>query len=156
MPLSVEKNIPLEERPELNEAKLGIFEGENKEEFSDEFSKKCYQKFLNDEVNVILPGGGENLKMVDERVRGLIASTLKLLETSGHTLMVGHRNVNKMIIRNLMDLSFEEGYEVEHKNAWLYIYAPKKAEIFLIHVPSPQEPIEVLSGYEKIEMTLDR
>ncbi|MCP4371115.1 MAG: histidine phosphatase family protein, partial [Deltaproteobacteria bacterium] len=156
MPLSVEKNLPLEERPELNEAKLGVFEGENKEDFSDEFSKKCYQEFLNDEVNVILPGGGENLKMVDKRVRGLIASTLKLLGTSKHTLMVGHRNVNKMIIRNLMGLSFEEGYEVEHKNAWLYIYAPKKAEIFLSHVPSPQEPIEVLSGYEKIEMTLDR
>ena len=117
----MEKNIPLEERPELNEAKLGIFEGENKEKFSDEFSQKCYREFLNDEVNVILPGGGENLKMVDKRLRGLIAIFLELPETSGHTLVVGHRNVNKMIIRNLLGLSLDEGYEVEHKNSWLYI-----------------------------------
>lgn len=61
-----------------------------------------------------------------------------------------------MIIRNLLGLSLEEGYEVEHKNSWLYIYAPKKAKIFLVHIPPPPEPIEVLTGYEKIEMTFDQ
>ena len=53
-PISIEKNIQLEKRAELNEVKLGIFEGQHKEEFSDEFSRECYQTFLDDEVNVAL------------------------------------------------------------------------------------------------------
>ncbi|MEE8060091.1 MAG: histidine phosphatase family protein [Pseudomonadales bacterium] len=40
MPLSIEKKCPLEKKPELNEVKVGIFEGQHKEEFSDAFFKK--------------------------------------------------------------------------------------------------------------------
>ena len=151
MPISIEKNMQLEKKPELNEVKLGIFEGQHKEQFSDEFSRNCYQSFLNDEVNIALPGGGESLIMVDKRVRNLVKSIMDTVATSGHVLVVGHRNVNKMIIKNLLDLSMEEGYEVEHKNSWLYLFAPKKAEIFLIKIPKPQESIQVQSGYEKIK-----
>ena len=152
MPLSIEKNVPLEKRNELNEAKLGVFEGQHKEEFVDEFSRSCYQSFLNDEINVALPGGGENLKMVDRRVRALIATLLEDVRRSGHVLVVGHRNVNKMIIRNLLGLSMEEGYQVEHESAWLYLFAPKRAEIFQIIIPPPQESIEVRPGYEKLNV----
>ena len=65
----------------------------------------------------------------------------------------GHRNVNKMIIKNLLGLSFEEGYRVEHKSPWLYIFAPKRAEIFLVKIPAPQEPVQVQAGYGGIDMT---
>jgi broad specificity phosphatase PhoE len=153
MHIGIEKSIQLEKRPELNEVKLGIFEGQHKEEFSDEFSRNCYQSFLNDEVNIALPGGGESLIMVDNRVRNFVENIIDTVTTSGHALVVGHRNVNKMIIKNLLGLSLEEGYEVEHKNAWLYLFAPKKAEIFLIEIPAPQEPIQVQSGYRKIGAT---
>ena len=30
-----------------------------------------------------------------------------------------------------MGLSLEEGYQVEHKNSWLYLFTPEKSEIFL-------------------------
>ena len=151
-PISIEKNMKLEINSALNEVKLGIFEGQHKEEFSDEFSRNCYQAFLNNEVNVALPGGGESLVMVDKRVQLLVGNVIDTVVSSGHVLVVGHRNVNKMIIKNLLDLSLEEGYEVEHENSWLYLFAPKKVEIFLIKIPAPQEAIQVLPGYQKIEV----
>lgn len=150
MPISIEKNIPLEQHSELNEVKLGIFEGLHKEEFSDEFSRKTYQAFLKDEINVVLPGGGESLIMVDKRVQPLVGDIIDTVVSSGHVLVVGHRNVNKMIVKNLLGLSLECGYEVEHGNSWLYLFAPKKAEIFLIKIPAPDEAIQVQAGYEKI------
>ena len=151
MPISIEKNIVLEKMPELNEVKLGIFEGQHKEEFSDDFSRDCYQAFLDDEINVILPGGGESLVMVDKRVSDLVTVLRKHALNSGHLLVVGHRNVNKMIIKNLLHLSLEQGFQVEHKNAWLYIFAPKRTEIFLVKIPAPLEPIQVLTGVKKVE-----
>lgn len=152
-PISVDKNMKLERIPELNEVKLGIFEGQHKEDFSDDFSRNCYQKFLNDEVNVALPGGGESLVMVDKRVQPLVENIIDTVVSSGHVLVVGHRNVNKMIIKNLLHLSLQEGYEVEHENSWLYLFAPKKAQIFLLKIRTPQAPIQVQPGYEKIEIS---
>ena len=151
MPICIEKSLKLERMPEFNEVNLGIFEGLHKEEFSDEFSRNCYQEFLNDEVRLVLPGGGESLIMVDKRVRNLVENIVDTVATSGHMLVVGHRNINKMIIKNLLGLSLEEGYEVEHKNSWLYIFAPKIAEIFLLKIPAPQDLIQVQPGYEKID-----
>jgi len=150
-PISEEKKIPLERMPALNEAKLGVFEGENKTSFSDDFSKKMYQSFLDDEINVMLPGGGENLKMVDMRIAQAVTMFLDAVANSGHTLVVGHRNVNKMIVRNLLELSFEEGYQVEHKHHWLYVYAPKIRQIFFTRIGNPGTTIEIEPGYKKID-----
>jgi probable phosphoglycerate mutase len=150
-PISEEKKIPLERMPALNEAKLGVFEGENKTFFSDDFSKKMYQSFLDDEINMMLPGGGENLKMVDMRIAQPVTMFLDAVASSGHTLVVGHRNVNKMIIRNLLGLSFEEGYHVEHKHNCLYVYAPKIRQIFFTRIGNPGTIIELEPGYKKID-----
>lgn len=150
-PISIEKNIALEKKVELNEVKLGIFEGQHKDNFSDEFSRNCYQTFLDDEVNVILPGGGENLVMVDERVRPLAQDLRDRVLSSGHTLVVGHRNVNKMLIKNLLGLTLEQGFQVEHENDWLYVYAPKQSKIFSARIPAPGEPIHVRAGFEKVK-----
>lgn len=149
-PISIDKNMQLEKKSELNEIRLGIFEGQHKEEIADEWLRNFYQSFSDDEVNVVPPGGGESLRMVDKRVRDLVADCIDTVANSGHVLVVGHRNVNKMIIKNLMGLSLEEGYQVEHKNSWLYLFTPEKSEIFLIKIPAPQDPIEVQSGYEKL------
>ena len=46
MPLSIDKKCPLEKKPELNEVKLGIFEGQHKEEFFDVFSRKGRYVYL--------------------------------------------------------------------------------------------------------------
>ena len=151
-PISVEKTMQLEQKPELDEIRLGAFEGQHKEKSSDEYSWNHYQSFLDDEINVVPPGGGENLRMVDRRVRDLVSNCVATVAKSGNVLIVGHRNVNKMIIRNLMGLSLEEGYNVEHKNNWLYLFTPQKAELFLTKIPASLDKIQVLSGYEKITL----
>jgi broad specificity phosphatase PhoE len=150
IPISMERNMQLEQKCELNEVRLGIFEGQQKEDFSDDFSRTCYQSFLDDEVNVALPGGGESLRMADRRVRCVVADCIDTVVSSGHVLIVGHRNINKMIIKNLMDLSVEEGYRVEHKNSWLYLFAPRTSGLFLVKIPTPQEPIQVYLGMKHI------
>jgi len=149
-PISVEKTMQLEQRPELDEIRLGVFEGQRKEKSCDNNSWNRYQSFLDDEINVVPPGGGENLRMVDERVRDLVSNCVATVANAGNVLIVGHRNVNKMIIRNLMGLSLEEGYNVEHKNNWLYLFTPQKAELFLTKIPASLNKIQVQSGYEKI------
>ena len=148
IPISNEKNIGLEQRPELCEINLGIFEGQHKDKGSCDRSWNLYQSFLEDEVNVIPPGGGENLKMVDKRVRDLVTNCLDTVASAGHVLIVGHRNVNKMIIKNLMGLSLEEGYKVEHLNSWLYVFNPQRSEIFLIKITACQHRIQAQMGYE--------
>jgi broad specificity phosphatase PhoE len=148
----MERNMQLEQKPELNEVGLGVFEGRHKEDFSNDSSRTSYQSFLDDEVNVAPPGGGESLKMADKRVRSVVASCIGAVESSGHVLIVGHRNINKMIIKNLMDLSVEEGYLVEHKNSWLYLFAPQTSGLFLVKIPDPREPVQVYLGYEAVEV----
>ena len=67
------------------------------------------------------------------------------------TTVVGHRNVNKMIMKNLLGLSFEEGYQVEHKHNCLYVYAPKIRKIFFRRIGNPGTIIELEPGYKKID-----
>ena len=150
MPISEDKRIPLEKMPELNEAKLGVFEGQKKSFASDDFSKKMYRSFLDDEINVVLPGGGENLKMVDKRIAKPVSMFLDAVG-SGHILIVGHRNVNKMIIRNILGLSFDEGYRVEHENSCLYVFAPKSRKAFFVNIEDPGSFIKIGPGYTKID-----
>jgi broad specificity phosphatase PhoE len=150
-PLSEEKEIPIIILPELNEAKLGVFEGEHKVNFSDEQSRIMYQTFLQDEINVTLPGGGENLKAVHARVQKPLQEILQSVGHDGHVLVVGHRNVNKMLVQSLLGLDFEAGYRVEHRNHWLYIFAPQSNAIYLMKIQSPAGEVEISSGYDEID-----
>ena len=149
LPLNAELGLAQEILPALNEAKLGVFEGESKTEFADELSARLYAKFLEDEVNVVLPGGGENLRQLDARIQEPLKLILESLQ-SGHVLVVSHRNVNKMLIKNLLGLSFEEGQCVEHKNHWLYIFVPGAQEIFLISLDDATGPLVIRPGYERV------
>jgi hypothetical protein len=90
--------------------------------------------------------------MADKRVRSVVAGCIDTVVSCGHVLIVAHRNINKMIIKNLMDISVEEGYRVEHKHSWLYLFAPQTSGLFLVKIPAPQEPIQVQLGYEAIEV----
>jgi len=118
--------------------------------FSDELSRQMYHDFLRDEINVVLPGGAENLRMLDQRILPSLEKIMHAVTDSGHTLLVGHRNVNKMIVKNLLGLTIEKGYRVEHENNWLYIYALQRKEIFHIMIGAPHLPIEVAPGYREI------
>jgi broad specificity phosphatase PhoE len=149
-PFCQDKGIEIKAKSSFNEAKLGIFEGENKSDFSDSFSKNIYKNFLNDEVNIALPGGGENLRMVYERIKTPLKEIVGSVK-EGNTLMILHRNVNKMILKNLLGLTFEEGYQVEHKNDWLYIFFPSTRQVFSVKITTPKGEIEIVPGYEKID-----
>ena len=150
-PLSEEKKIPITIVPELNEVKLGVFEGEHKIDFSDNYSAELYKEFLQDEINVVLPGGGENLKTVYDRIQNPLQEILRSVAQEGHVLVVAHRNINKMLVKNLLGLGFQAGYRVEHKNNWLYIYATQHHEIYLMKIKNPVGDVEIFPGYEEID-----
>ena len=145
-PISEEKQITLQSFQALNEAKLGVFEGEHKVYFADAYSKQIYTDFLRDEVNIALPGGGENLKMVYERIKSDVDQIVNEIADSGHSLVVTHRNVSKMIIKHLLDLSFAEGFGLEHKNDWLYIFGAESRQLFVTDIPSPGNKIRIQVG----------
>ena len=152
LPLSEELGIPLEVLPALNEAKLGVFEGESKVDFDDELSARLYGEFLQDEVTVILPGGGENLRQVNDRIQEPLELIRGSLRGDGHVLVVSHRNVAKMLIKNLLDLSFEQAHRLEQKNHWLYIFAPRERQLFLTRLRDATGPLLVHPGYEEVEV----
>ena len=146
-PLSIEQGIPLETMEALNEAKLGVFEGEHKFQFADAHSKKMYRAFTQDEVNRVLPGGGENLKMVYARLQPAMQTIMEAVSSLGHVLVIAHRNVNKMILKGLLGLSFEQGFLLEHKHHWVYIFAPRAQQMFWYEIGAPTGNIEVHEGY---------
>ena len=150
-PLSDEKKIPITIIPDLNEVKLGVFEGEHKIDFSDGYSAKLYKEFLRDEINVTLPGGGENLKTVHARIQKPLQDILRSVSQKGHVIVVAHRNINKMLIKSLLGLDYEAGYRVEHRNNWLYIFAPQHRDIYLMKIESPVGDVEIIPGYEEID-----
>ncbi len=150
-PLSEENEIPIITVPELNEAKLGVFEGEHKVNFSDEQSRNMYEAFLKDEINTILPGGGENLKAVYARIQNPLQKIKHSVTQDGHVLVVAHRNVNKMLVQSLLGLDFSAGYRVEHRHNWLYIFAFKSNRIYLMKMNSPADEVDIISGYGEID-----
>ena len=149
-PLSEENEIPIITVPELNEAKLGVFEGEHAVNFSDEQSRMMYETFLKDEINISLPGGGENLRVVYARIQKPLQKITHSVAQDGHVLVVAHRNVNKMLVQSLLGLDFKAGYRVEHLTHWLYIFAIQSNEIYLMKIKSPADEVEIISGYGEI------
>ena len=150
-PLSEENEIPIIPVAELDEAKLGVFEGEHKVNFSDDHSRIMYESFLKDEINIILPGGGENLRDVHARIQKPLQQITHAVAEQGHVLVVAHRNVNKMLVQSLLGLDFEAGYRVEHRNHWLYIFACQSNQIYLMEIKSLADGVEIISGYREID-----
>ena len=54
----------------------------------------------------------------------------ELLKGPGIHLIVGHRNVNKMILKSLLGLSFEEGWRVEREHQRLSLYFDASKELW--------------------------
>lgn len=105
----------------LKETALGVLEGELMEQQSTAELTEHYRKFSSDEINYRVPDG-EKLRDVFARVERFFAGQSQLVEGEGVHLIVGHRNVNKMIVKFLLGLSFEEGFQVEHEHQRLYFY----------------------------------
>ena len=88
-----------------------------------------YREFCNDEIHYRVPGG-ENLHDVAARVQRFFADQPDLLNGPGIHLIVGHRNLNKMILKHLLGLSFEEGFRVEQEHQRLYLFFGSPAELW--------------------------
>ncbi len=117
----------------LKETALGVLEGELIGQQSTAELTRHYQDFSSDEINYRVPNG-ENLHDVSRRVEQFFADQSQLLEGIGIHLIVGHRNVNKMILKSLLGLSFEEGFRVEHEHQRLYFYFGNSKELWSCRV----------------------
>ncbi len=113
----------------LKETALGVLEGELKSQQSTGELTRQYQEFSRDEVRHRV-AGGENLHDVYARVERFFVDREDLLQGPGTHLIVGHRNVNKMIVKRLLGLSFEEGFRVEHEHQQLYLYFGASGEFW--------------------------
>ena len=117
----------------LKETALGVLEGEFMGHQSSAELSQYYQDFSRDEINYRVPTG-ENLHDVSARVQRFFAEQRQLLEGQGIHLIVGHRNMNKMILKSLLGLSFEEGFRVEHEHQRLYFYFGGPKELWSCRV----------------------
>ena len=113
----------------LKETSLGVLEGELVGRQSTAELTRHYQDFSRDEIHYRVPDG-ENLHDVAARVHRFFVDQDELLKGPGIHLLVGHRNVNKMILKSLLGLSFEEGFRVEQENQRLYLYFDASKELW--------------------------
>ena len=113
----------------LKETALGVLEGELKGQQSTAELTRHYQAFSRDEIRYRVPNG-ENLHDVAARVRCFFLDRCQLLRGQGSHLILGHRNVNKMILMHLLGLSFEQGFRVEQEHQRLYLYFAASKELW--------------------------
>ena len=113
----------------LKETALGVLEGELIGRQSTAEMTRHYQDLSRDEIRYRVPNG-ENLHDVAARVQRFFIDRYHLLKGQGAHLIVGHRNVNKMILKYLLGLSFEDGYRVEHEHQRLYLYFAASKELW--------------------------
>lgn len=113
----------------LKETALGVIEGELMARQSTAELTRHYQEFSRDEIRYRVPNG-ENLHDVAARVQRFFVDQDELLKGPGVHLIMGHRNVNKMILKFLLGLSFEEGFRVEQEHQRLYLYFDASKELW--------------------------
>ncbi|MDB4491587.1 histidine phosphatase family protein [bacterium] len=132
----------------LKEIALGILEGEFKDQQSTAELTRYYQDFCKDEIHYRVPDG-ENLHDVAARVQRFFEDDDALVDGSGVHLIVGHRNVNKMILKHLLELSFDEGFRVEQEHQRLYFYFGSTKQFWSVWVEA--EGASLIRGYATTE-----
>ncbi len=108
---------PLTSLPGLNERKQGKFEGQ-RTDASDAVAAEEYKRRAGDPDDAL--DGGESLNQFYRRVRvtmGLIRSR----HASGAVLIVGHLITNQMILRALLNLTFEQAQSIDQSNDEVYL-----------------------------------
>ena len=113
----------------IKETALGILEGELMGRQSTAELTRHFQDFSRDEIRYRVPDG-ENLHDVAARVQRFFIGHDELLNDPRIHLVMGHRNVNKMILKHLLGLSFEEGFRVEQEHQRLYLYFEASQELW--------------------------
>jgi broad specificity phosphatase PhoE len=128
----------------LKETALGILEGELKDHQSTAELSRHYRNFSSDEIDYRIPDG-ENLHDVTARVRLFFAEHGQSLRGPERYLIVGHRNLNKMILKHLLGLSYAEGFRVEQEHQRLYLYFEAARELWSCWLA--ESSISLTEGY---------
>lgn len=128
----------------LKETALGILEGELTDHQSTAELTRHYRNFSRDEIGYRIPEG-ENLHDVAARVRLFFAQHGQSLRGPGRYLIVGHRNLNKMILKHLLGLSYAEGFRVEQEHQRLYLYFGAAKELWSCWLA--ESSISLTEGY---------
>ena len=116
--------------PLLREMALGDLEGELKDTQTTESARHDYRELCRDEINFRVPGGGESLKDVHRRVASFFSDASDTLDAEAVHVIVAHRNVNKMALKHLLGLSYEEGFRLEQENQRIYLFFPGSARLW--------------------------
>ena len=130
----------------LKEVALGVLEGELKDRQSTAGLTRHYQEFSADEIHYRVPDG-ENLHDVAARVQRFFVDREELLNGPGIHLIVGHRNVNKMILKHILGLSFEQGFRVEQEHQRLYLYFAGAKELWSCWLEEEGAAAHLTPGY---------
>jgi broad specificity phosphatase PhoE len=111
----VHGNTPLVSLPGLRERNFGKFQGklESSPETGPEFQKR--RAAVDDSLD-----GGESLNSFFDRVRATL-DDIRKQRPSGTILIVGHLETNRMILRSLLGLSFEQAMAIMQDNNELYM-----------------------------------
>jgi broad specificity phosphatase PhoE len=113
----------------LRETALGVLEGEMKDNQSTDELTRHYENFSRDEISYRIPDG-ETLHDVHERIKRFFMKQEALLQDRGIYLIMGHRNLNKMILKYLLGLSFEKGFRIEQEHQRIYLYFNGSKELW--------------------------
>jgi probable phosphoglycerate mutase len=111
----VHGNTPVTNLPGLRERNFGKFQGrlESDPQTGPEFQKR--RTVADDSLD-----GGESLNTFFARVSATIADIRKQ-HSSGTILIVGHLETNRMILRSLLGLTFEQAMSIMQDNNELYM-----------------------------------
>jgi broad specificity phosphatase PhoE len=116
-PIARHRGLPIRRVPEMDEIAFGILEGRSFVDM-DDVVKPEWERFRENRFTYRIPGA-ENYTDVSSRVRPFHERILRQHEGE-EILVVGHRVVNRMLLRWLLELSIEEAAEIDQANDCLY------------------------------------
>lgn len=117
-PIAKYSGLPIQPRHELDEIAFGMMEGEKIAYIEGEL-KVEWEKFRDNRFTYRIPGA-ENYTDVSNRISPFLESILQNHKDQG-ILIVGHRVVNLMMIRILLDVPSENIIRIEQSNDCLYL-----------------------------------
>jgi broad specificity phosphatase PhoE len=111
-------NLPIQKQHELDEINFGILEGRQFLNF-DEEAKREWERFKENRFAYHIPQA-ENYTDVTHRISPFVEKILQNHQGE-EVLIVGHRVVNLMLIRMLIDYPPEKVSEIQQSNDCLYL-----------------------------------
>lgn len=109
--------LPIQSKPELNESHMGILEGRFRDARDPE-ANAIWKAHKKDKLHYHIPGGERFIDLA-ERVKVSLRDILTR-ENGGRILIVGHRNVNRILFGMLMHRPADEWPNLNLKSRYVY------------------------------------